>query len=308
MNELYKVHRPKTFKAVKGQNEAVSMLDKLLHGKKIPHTILFSGPSGCGKTTLARILKKKLECSDSDFCEVNAADFRGIEMVRDIRKGAQLKAIDGSCRIWLIDEAHQMSSQAQNAFLKMLEDTPPHVYFFLATTDPQKLLKTIRTRCTEIAVKALNHEHITELLESVLKKEKKTLPEDVSDAIVKASEGSARKALVLLHQVIDLDDETEQLRVITESDHDKEAIELARLLMNPTSTWKEITSTIKKIQQEPEQIRWVVLGYASNVLLGGATGKPAAKAYLIIDSFRDNFFDSKRAGLVASCYQVRFGG
>src|SRR5690606_3369465 len=108
----------------------------------IPHAMLFTGPSGCGKTTLARILRVKLRCSDNDFQEINAADFRGIDSIRSMRQQVGAAPLGGDSRIWLIDEAHSMTADAQNAFLKLLEDTPRHVYFFLATTDPQKLKKT----------------------------------------------------------------------------------------------------------------------------------------------------------------------
>jgi len=148
------------------------MLAQMVKRNKVPHTLLFSGPPGCGKTTLARILRKKLNCGKYDFSEVNCADFRGIDMVRDIRSHLQQAPISGDCRVWLIDEAHKLSNDAQNAFLKMLEDTPNHVYFFLATTNPQKLLKTIRTRCTEVVVKSLGDKNMEELIDDVIVGEK----------------------------------------------------------------------------------------------------------------------------------------
>src|SRR5688572_25883760 len=140
--ELYKKFRPKTLKGVVGQEGAVSSLQSMIDKGRLPHTILFSGPSGCGKTTIARILKGILECSDLDFFEINCADFKGIDMVRDIRRYVGIPPLHGKSRVWLIDEAHQLTKDAQNAFLKLLEDTPKHAYFMLATTDPQKLLPT----------------------------------------------------------------------------------------------------------------------------------------------------------------------
>ena len=154
--ELYKKYRPKNFKRIVGQPTITEQLTSMTRSNQFPHSSLFSGPSGCGKTTLARIMRNKLDCGDQDFQEVNCADFRGIDMVRDIRNRMNLAPIGGECRVWLIDEAHQLSSQAQNAFLKILEDTPSHVYFMLATTDPQKLIPTIRTRCAEFKVSSLN--------------------------------------------------------------------------------------------------------------------------------------------------------
>lgn len=301
--ELYKKYRPTLLKHVIGQPEAVSMLKDWTAKKKVPHCILFSGPSGCGKTTLARIISDKVGCVGKDLNEINCADFRGVDMVRDIRSRLNLSAMGGgSCRVYLIDEAHQLSKDAQNALLKMLEDTPSHVYFFLATTHPQKLLPTIRTRSTDIKVKSLSRAEAEKLLNYVVQKEKVSVSKEVIDRIVECGEGSARKLLVLLDSVIGLEDEDEQLNAISNSVTEKAAIELAQALINPRTKWPAVAALIKGIDEDPEELRWMVLGYAKSVLLGG--GKLAPHAYLIIEAFRDNFYDSKVAGLAAACYDV----
>ena len=199
--ELYKRHRPKTYKAMVGQESTVKVMLGWGKQKATPHCILFTGPSGCGKTTLARILAAKLKCSPHDLNEVNSADFRGIDSVRRIRSEMNLAPVAGACRIWIIDECHKMSNDAQNAILKLLEDTPKHVYFFLATTDPHKLLKTIKTRATEMVVRLLTDDQINSLILSVGKKEEVDVSDEVMDSLVQASAGSARKALVLLEKV-----------------------------------------------------------------------------------------------------------
>ena len=205
--ELYKKHRPKNFEDLIGQTTAVRLLSKKMKSNNLPHTVLLTGPSGCGKTTVARILKRLLKCSKGDYKEINTADHRGIEDIREVNRRMRQAPIDGDCRIWLIDEAHKLTNDAQNAFLKMLEDTPKHVYFILATTHPQKLIKTIRTRSTQIDLKSLSNKDLEKLLLSISEKEKFNLPEDVLEKIIENSDGSARKALVLLDQVIELDEE-----------------------------------------------------------------------------------------------------
>lgn len=302
MTELYKKHRPKKFKAVVGQGDAVGMIQSMIKAKKVPHTILFSGPSGCGKTTMARILKDYLGCGDNDCNEVNCADFRGIEMVRDIRQRMGLAPISGSCRVWIIDEAHQLSRDAQNAFLKILEDTPPHVYFMLATTDPQKLLPTIRTRCTEIKARPILQRVLYDLIIKTADKEGAEISEEVVERIAQCADGSARKALVLLHQVIDLEDDEAMLSAIDSADSQKQAIEIARALLNPRTKWSEMAAILKGVDEDPESLRHMILSYATNVLLGG--GKMAPRAGFIIEMFSENFYDTKKAGLVASCYGV----
>lgn len=310
--ELYHKYRPTKLSQVVGQPDAIRIL-KGFGSKKLPHFLLFTGPSGCGKTTIARILKGLLKCHDRDFYELNCADIRGIDMIRDIRSRMNQAPMGGRCRIWLIDEAHRLTGDAQNALLKMLEDTPSHVYFFMATTDPQKLLKTIKTRATEIKVKLLKDKEMAELLLDIIGKEVSgitdengddlsEISDDVVDRIVDVAEGSPRKALVILNQIIGIPSENEQLDAIASSDTKAQAIELARALLNPRSTWPSVAKILKDLDDDPEQLRYMVLGYCSSVLLSG--GAMAGRAFAIIEVFADNFYDSKKAGLVAACYEV----
>lgn len=300
--ELYKEHRPKTFKQMVGQEAQVKSLLSMVKEQRVPHTMLFIGPSGCGKTTAARILRHKLNCGDQDFAEVNAANANGIDMVRDIQNRVGLKPISGDCRVWLIDECHQLSTQAQNAFLKLLEDTPRHVYFFLATTDPQKLLNTVKTRCTTIEFKSVPKVELEKLVTRTAAKVDVVLEEEVLDKLVECSDGSARRALVLLDAIRSMGSAEDQLQAITHGDGKEEAIRLCQVLLNPKGTWKECAVVLKDIEGEPETLRWMVLGYMKSVLLKG--GPLAKRAFNVIDIFRDNFYDSKHAGLVAACYEV----
>jgi DNA polymerase-3 subunit gamma/tau len=300
--ELYKRYRPKTFKAVLGQDEAVKMLTQLVITRKVPHALLFTGPSGCGKTTLARILRRKLHCGESDFFEVNVADFRGIDMVRDIRSRMSLSPISGECRMWLVDEAAKLTSDGQDAFLKILEDTPSHVYFILCTTDPQKLKRTIITRCTEVNLRLLPNKTLDQLIGDVSGKEQVQLYDDVRDKIVSHAEGSARKALVLLNQVMGLKTEEEQLEAVEKGDYKAQAIELARALIKPRADWAEVSAILKSLDEEAEGIRRMLLGYCQSVLLGG--GKLSDRAYMIIDALREPLYDIGKPGLVAACWEV----
>lgn len=307
--EYYKKYRPKILKNVLGQADAVAALEGLIKDKdRFPHAILFTGPSGCGKTTLGRILAKPLGCGiktpsgkrNFDFREINCADFRGIDMVREIRGRMELKALNGSSIIYLIDECHQLTSPSQNAMLKMLEDTPKHVYFMLATTDPQKLLRTIRTRCTSINLKALLPTDLERLAKGVMKREKLTLSEDVLDALIVAADGSARQLLVLLNQIASVESGEDQIELLSSPDVEQQAIEIARCLMKKGSTWKQMATILSKVTEDPESIRYMVLGYARTVLLKSGSGR----AFQIITCFADNFYDSKAAGLTAACYEV----
>jgi len=301
--ELYLRYRPKKLSKVLGQDDMVYSLEGMAKKDKIPHDILFTGPSGCGKTTIARIIAKLVGCEGRDLEEINAAVDRGIETVREIRSVIGLSPIIGKSKGWIIDECHQMTTQAQESFLKMLEDTPDWAYFFLCTTEPQKLIPTIRTRCTDIKVKSLDSETMEKLLYSVCKKERIKLDDKVQERLIQVADGSARKALVLLHQVQGMKDKKKQIKVIQESDLEAPAIEIARALIRQGVTWKEVAKLLKEVPDEPESIRRMILGYANSIALNGG-GPILGKAMVLIDCFSSHYYDCGKAGLTWSCYQA----
>ena len=295
--------RPTKLSQVIGQEAAVETL-KGLAKNGFPHFMLFTGPSGCGKTTLARIVTDRLGCHANDFDEVNAAKERGIDLVRGIEERWGYSGMGGDVRVWLIDEAHALTSDAQGAFLKMLEDTKLHVYFIFCTTNPEKLKPTIRTRATTIDLKAVSAKHVGQLLEYAIEQEGYETTEDVIEKIVDVAGGSPRKALVLLEQVAGVEGEAKQMSALVAADPSRDAIEIARALMKPGTTWNQmakILSSVEGIDDKSEGIRWLVLSYMSTIALKG--GKGAGRAVFIIDRFRDNFFDCKKAGLIAACYE-----
>lgn len=302
MKELYKKYRPKRLKRVFGQEIACKKLAAFIEDKDVPHTILFTGPAGTGKTTLARIVSHELGCGKSDFQELNTADFRGIDSVRDVRMRIGSAPISGDCRVWLMDECHKLTNDAQNAFLKMLEDTPEHVYFMLATTEPERLIKTLRSRATQINLKALSRTCIKDLLKYVMKKESLKIPKSVINKITEYCEGSARSALVSLHSCSKLEEEEDMLEALQPPITEKRAIEIARLLINPKARWGVLCKVLRDAKDEdPEGLRWMVLGYTKAVM---SSGKNPVGCYKVIEAFRDNFYDSKWAGFIAACWEV----
>lgn len=303
--ELYRKYRPTSFKEVIGQPSAVKAISSFGKTGKIPHFLLFTGPSGCGKTTLARILRRKMKCADIDFHEVNAAQERGIDMVRQINDQIWLSPIGGPCKIWLCDEAHQLTAEAQGGFLKLLEDTPDHVYFFFATTDPQKLKRTIRTRATEIKVTPLSDEDMEALLDRVAEQAGAAVDSTVRDKIIRSAGGSPRMGLVLLNKVIGESDPDKAVAVLEDSQKESEGIELARAIFNGAS-WPQVAKILQGIEgldDQAEGLRWLILSYAKSVALK-SSGDKVDRACRVIEVFRDNFYDSKAAGLVACCREV----
>jgi DNA polymerase-3 subunit gamma/tau len=202
-------YRPKELKDVIGNRETIASIESILRRKKDwPHTWLFQGNKGCGKTTLARIVAKRLGIADNDLQELNIANMRGIDSAREIQERMRYKGLgDSGARGWILDEVHMGTKEFFNAMLKPLEDTPPHVYFFLCTTDPQKLPKTIIDRCeaANYKVETLSAKQLMPLLCSVIEKEGMDVPTDVLAQICQDAGGSARAALGMLDKIIDMD-------------------------------------------------------------------------------------------------------
>jgi len=298
MTSLAVKYRPRKLKDFLGNTETVQALRALMEREDMPHTLLFTGPSGTGKTTLARIVARRLQCSEHDLQELNTADFRGIDTIRDVVRNMALCPMSGSCRVWILDEAHQLSKDAQHALLKALEDTPKHVYFLLATTNPEKLLPTIRTRCVAFDVKPLNDKLMGELISHVLQGEgDPEVPQEAIDQIVQDSLGSARMALSILDKVINMDAGDMLTAAKQQAAAQSEAIVLCRALIDKRP-WKAIAEIIKGLEQEPESVRRAVLGYAQGALLRGDN----PQAFVVLDSFRLPFYDTGKPGLVIAAY------
>jgi len=265
---LHHKYRPEKVDDVWGNASTKRAVKVLLKkGKEdMPHALLFTGPSGCGKTTFGRIVAAELNCHGHDFQEVDTADFRGIETARGIRQKMRLRpSAQSDCRVWLLDECHKLTNDAQNALLKALEDTPSHVYFILCTTDPQKLLKTIKSRCTSFTVQALDKKEIVTGLDGICESEDKDVDKKILNKIAVSSQGHVRAAVVALDKVIDLP-EKEQIQHLGKiEDEEAQTIELCRILMNRGS-WKTCVRILDNLQTEPESVRYAVAGYARAVL------------------------------------------
>lgn len=293
--------RPPTLEEFAGNRSTVDSLQALLKKANRPRAYFFSGPAGCGKTTLARIMAKAVGCADVDYKEQNAADFRGIDSIRDILRKMRLRTLSGSgVRAWTMDECHKLTGEAQNALLKALEEPPSHVYFFLCTTDPQLLLKTIRSRCSEHEVGPLTQKQTVELLGRVCDSSGLSVPGEVLEMIARASQGHPREALTELERVGSLPERQMARAAKQTAQAESQTIDLCRALMKGAS-WKTISGILKGLEKEDaESTRRAILGYCSNVLLNG--GSP--QAYLVLDAFREPFYNTGKPGLVLACYEA----
>lgn len=296
---LQEKYRPQIFEDFFGNKDAITGLKATCRREKgPPPAFLLIGPKGCGKTTLAGIIKKELKVDDKDFVEMNTANVRGIDSIREIDINCRFAALGGTRKIYFFDECHKLTNDAQNALLKLLEKPPGHVTFILATTDPQMLIATLKDRCTIYEVSLLSNKEIKELVKAILKKEKIFIPEQAIDEIVIVADGGPRAALVLLDAVIDIEDDDDLINAIKGYNTAEATVkELCQALLN-NQDWKTIAKLVKAITDDPEKIRYAILGYMSAVLLN--SGKPRAAEVMV--NFMDSFMYTKKSGLVLACF------
>lgn len=301
-------YRPDSFEFVYGNKHAVDQVSSILKRDigKIPSSWLFVGGSGCGKTTMIRIIKNELGCSDANYHEYNSANTNGIDTIREIGANSRMSAMGGNgVKIFMLDEAHMITGPAQNALLKMLEDSPKNTFFFLATTNPEKLKKAVKTRCTTITMKELNVRELSELVTDIAQEEGVLLSSKIAKAISNKCGGSPREALKILDQVIDIEDvdaavEAVEKTIGTESD----VIELCREFIN-NCRWPIIAGILKELYKDNdvESIRRSVLGYFNSVLLGADN----VDAAIILEQItKVSKYDADQAEFTLACYNAVF--
>ena len=222
---LYRRYRPATFAEVKGQDHVTEPLRQALRTGRVNHAYLFSGPRGCGKTTSARILARSLNCAEGptpdpcgkcescvalapdgpgslDVIEIDAASHGGVDDARDLRERAFYSPVSGRYKIYIIDEAHMVTREGFNALLKLVEEPPPHLKFVFATTEPEKVIATIRSRTHHYPFRLVPPAILRELLEEILSAEQIGYEPAVLPLVVRAGAGSARDSLSVLDQLL----------------------------------------------------------------------------------------------------------
>ena len=300
---LHLDYRPKTFQEIIGNEATVKTIKNKIYGEDPPHSIILHGPRGCGKTTLARIISAELGCNikSNDFNELDAVQCGGIDTAREIRQNMNFLPMESKCRVWLIDEAHGSSPKFQEGLLKALEDTPAHVFFILCTTNLNKIIATVKSRCMQWKVDLLEDREINELIDWVLKGEEFEIAHETIDEIVAASDGCPREALVILDQIIDLDPK-DMVAAIQQNEAARETKELCQLLLKGAD-WNQLRKVLKGLKGvEPERARQAVIHYMQAVAWN-SPGQADRCAY-VFDCFRENVFYTGMPGISFAAYNT----
>ncbi|MGM0689831.1 MAG: DNA polymerase III subunit gamma/tau [Bacillota bacterium] len=236
---LYRKRRPLTFGDMMGQEHITRTLSNALSSGRLAHAYLFCGPRGTGKTTAAKILARAMNCErypvsepcgqcipckniasgvSIDVIEMDAASNRGIDEIRELRERSRFASGESRYKVYIIDEAHMLTPEACNAFLKTLEEPPQNVVFILATTDPSRLPSTIVSRCQRFDFHLLTVDQIRQRLEQILEQEKWQADNEAITLIARLADGSLRDALGILEQCSAYGEEkidADQVRIVT---------------------------------------------------------------------------------------------
>lgn len=299
-------YRPETFDKLIG-NDSLKQSIKGTIGKV--HCYLFHGDRGCGKTTTAYLVARELGVNfDTALWELNCADKTGVGDMRTMLDQLGYAPIGSKVKVFILDECHMLTINAQNSLLKALEEPPSHVYFILCTTNINKVIPTIRSRAESgmFRFRPLSRRQVAELVEEVAASEEIALEPKLLRAIINSSDGIPREALGKLEKVQYIDDVEQAIIIASEGIEDVEVIELLRLICSVKhifgtgeKDWANAKALLKNIDNDPEEIRRAILKYLEKVVVDVDNPRPL---FQLGECFEDDYFSNGRFGLLQSVY------
>lgn len=290
--DLYHRYRPLRFQEIVGHKEVIKSIKTAVLANRPSQAYLLTGSSGTGKTTTARIMALVLNCLNKDesnepclscepckavlsgrcidIVELNAADNRGIDAIRSLCEKMRLMPLQLKNKVYILDEAHQLTNDAQSSLLKELEEAPKHVYIILCTTHPDKLIPTVRNRCQRFDFKPLKRKEVFDLLSQVSTYETFDFSEDVFGLIADKSEGSPRAALVLLQQVSQLESSKieDVSKLVFSEDSGNESVFSLCSLLERRADWGKVSKVYNECRDTgAPTLSMLIAGYFRNKLL-----------------------------------------
>lgn len=344
--DIYHRYRPCKLSEVYGHKQVIKSLRQVALSKNIGTSYLFFGASGCGKTTMARILAMSLNCdnlskkgdpctqcpsclsimggTNPDVQEINAAEARGIDEIRRIKDSMALSSLSAKNKIYILDECHSLTKDAQQSLLKVLEEAPKGVYIILCSTEPKKLLPTVTNRCQKFKFDLLPLDTVKSLLNDVVSDALSYMSEgwanlvaegrvdEVVSLVAEKAAGSPRAALVYLQQIlqVDIDHKTFIISDIEslldeQTSDETQVIEVCRALIS-RKPWSSIVDIYKGVVVHPEVVRLTVLGYFKAILLKAENHNKAKLAADVMECFITPFYDTKpENSLVLALFKAR---
>jgi len=293
-NDLTLKYRPKDWSDMVGQDDVIKSIQSVLR-KETKRSFLFTGQSGIGKTTAARILVDKVGCRYNNLKEINGASHTGIDKMREIIEHVIHKPFgESNVIVVIVDECHQISKQAWQSILKIVEEPPEHVYWIFCTTEPSKIPPTIKTRCASFQFQPVKTDVILDLLIDVASNECFKTPEEVLRVVARQSLGSPSQALSYLAQCYACHNVKDACNAIQSANEEGEAITLIRAVVKGGLTWSKAMRLLEPVRnQSAESIRLVMLQYLSTTAMGSKTNDQVGRVLEIMDCFSEPYNSSE---------------